>query len=130
LDLKTITCRELEWASPGLMDTPKWAKGLEKEMSLGRSSKYSAEFKHDAVVLVRTNKESLRKAAANLGMGAETLRRWVLQDRIDRGEGQPGELTTAERQELTRLRRENRQLLMEREILKKAAAFFAKETTR
>jgi transposase len=97
---------------------------------LGRRSKFSPEFKHDAVELVRASSESMRKVAADLGLHQETLRGWVNQDRVDRGEGKPGELTTAEKQELVRLRRENVQLRMEREILKKAAAFFAKETTR
>jgi transposase len=53
----------------------------------------------------------------------------VEQARADRGKGKPGALTTAEREELSRLRKENRRLLMERDILKKAAAFFAKEST-
>ena len=97
---------------------------------MGRRSKYSPEFKHDAVELVRSSGESMRQVAADLGLSQQTLHNWVHQDRIDRGEGKPGELTTAEKQELVRLRRENAQLRMEREILKKAAAFFAKETTR
>ena len=97
---------------------------------MGRRSKYNAEFRHDAVELVRNSDDSMRRIAADLGVSQETLRGWVNQDRIDRGEGKPGELTTAEKQELVRLRRENAQLRMEREILKKAAAFFAKETTR
>ena len=56
------------------------------------------------------------------------VRNWVNHAEIDEGRGGQGELTTAERQELQRLRRENKQLQMEREILKKAAAFFAKES--
>jgi len=72
----------------------------------------------------------MARIASDLGVNAQTLSNWVKQDKIDRGEGAPGELTTAEREELTRLRRENAVLRMEREILKKAAAFFAKETTR
>ena len=56
------------------------------------------------------------------------VRNWVNHAEIDEGRGVQGELTTAERQELQRLRRENKQLQMEREILKKAAAFFAKES--
>ena len=53
---------------------------------------------------------------------------WVERARADRGTGKPGVLTTAEREELARLRKENRELRMERDILKKAAAFFAKES--
>jgi len=94
---------------------------------LGRRSPYTAEFRRDAVALVRTGKP-VRAAARELGISAETLRNWVTQDRIDRGQGAPGELTTAEREELRRLRREVSELRLEREILKKAAAFFAKET--
>ena len=56
------------------------------------------------------------------------LRLWVHQTKVDLGQGRPGELTTAEREELHRLRRENKDLRIEREILKKAAAFFAKES--
>jgi transposase-like protein len=55
------------------------------------------------------------------------LRVWVHQAKVDAGAGKPGELTTAEREELSRLRREVKTLRLEREILKKAAAFFAKE---
>jgi transposase len=56
------------------------------------------------------------------------LRQWVERARADRGTGKPGALTTAEREELSRLRKENRILAEEREILKKAAAFFAKQS--
>ena len=97
---------------------------------MGRPSKYSSEFRHDAVVLLRTAGQPVKKIAGDLGVCAETLRAWVKQDKIDRGEGAPGELTSAEKQELVRLRRENAELRMEREILKKAAVFFAKETSR
>jgi transposase len=96
---------------------------------VGRPSKYSAEFRRDAVALVRDGKLPVKQAARDLGMHPETLRCWVKQDKVDRGEGAPGALTSAEREELQRLRRRNRELEMEREILVKAAAFFAKETT-
>lgn len=92
--------------------------------------RYALEFKRDAVALVRASSSSLNIIARDLGVNPETLRGWVKQDKTDRGEGPPGALTTEERQELTRLRRENVQLRMEREILKNAAAFFIKETTR
>jgi len=57
------------------------------------------------------------------------MRTWLRQADIDEGKGPAGALTTAEREELADLRRENKTLRLEREILKKAAAFFAKETT-
>ena len=89
---------------------------------------YTAAFRADAVRLVEQSDKSLRQAAADLGLSTETLRRWVLQARTDAGKGAAGVLTTDEREELRRLRRENTTLRMEREILNKAAAFFAKET--
>ena len=60
-------------------------------------------------------------------MTESSLRNWVERVRADRGNGKPGVLTTAEREELSRLRKDNRELRMEHDILKKAAAFFAKE---
>jgi transposase len=80
------------------------------------------------VRLVSASGKSLSQVARDLGVSIESLRSWVKQSQIDQGE-RPG-LTTEEKEELRRLRRENRILLEEREILKKAAAFFAKETDR
>ena len=70
------------------------------------------------------------RGARDLGVNPETLRTWVKQAKIDRGLGPVGALTTAERQEFTRLRQRVAQLEQERSILVKAAVFFAKETTR
>ena len=67
----------------------------------------------------------MRQLATELGISNETLRSWIKQEDIDEGRMQG--LSSEERQELSRLRRENRVLQEEREILKKAAAFFAKE---
>ncbi len=89
---------------------------------------YPEAFRADAVALVRRSGKSINEVAADLGVSGESLRKWVQQAKIDAGQGPPGALTTEEREELRRLRRENKTLLMEREILKKAAAFFAKET--
>jgi len=97
---------------------------------LSGKTPYPLEFRRDAVALVRTSGKPVRQAARELGISSETLRNWVKQDRIDQGQGAPGELTSTERDELRRLRREVTELRLEREILKKAAAFFAKETTR
>src|SRR5229473_4112047 len=88
---------------------------------------FTDEFKAGAVRLVLDEGKSVATAARDLGLTESSLRNWVERARADRGTGTPGVLTTAEREELTRLRRENRQLRLEREILKNAAAFFAKE---
>jgi len=87
---------------------------------------YAAEFKAEAVRLFRTSGQTLRGTAEHLGVSVEALREWVKQGAVDAGE-QPG-LTSEEREELRRLRRENQVLRMERDILKKAAAFFVRES--
>ncbi len=89
---------------------------------------YPEAFRTEAVELVRTSDKSIPTIARELGVAGETLRLWVRQAEVNAGRGRPGELTTAEREELVRLRREVKTLQMERDILKKAAAFFAKET--
>lgn len=94
-----------------------------------RQPTYTAEFRADAVRLAEQSGKSLREVAADLGLATESLRRWVQQSQTDAGQGPAGTLTTEEREELRRLRREVATLRMEREILKKAAAFFAKETS-
>jgi transposase len=87
---------------------------------------YPAAFRAEAVRLARAPGNTIRQVARDLGVATESLRRWVIQAEIDRGD--TAGLTTDERAELTRLRRENRTLRIEREILKKAAVFFATET--
>ncbi len=87
---------------------------------------YPAEFKEEAVRLARSGDKPVSQVARDLGVSYESLRHWVKQSEIDSGERQG--LTTDEREELVRLRRENRILQQEREILKKAAAFFARES--
>jgi transposase len=89
---------------------------------------FSAEFKAETIELVRSSGKTIGQVCRDLDLTETAVRRWVQQAEIDAGK-RPG-LTTAERAELTELRRENRVLREEREILKKAAAFFAKETTR
>ena len=88
---------------------------------------YPPEFRRQAVELVRSG-TPIKQAAADLGVSEQTLRSWRRQDDVDAGRAEG--LTSVEREELRRLRRENRRLQQEREILKKAAAFFARETDR
>ena len=87
---------------------------------------YPAAFRAEAVQLVQANGRSLTQAAKDLGVHHDTLRAWVKQAAIDGGRRDG--LTTEERTELARLRRENRILKEEKEILRKAAAFFAAES--
>ena len=91
-------------------------------MARGRRPSYSPEFKAEAVRLVRSSPDGVSKIARDLGVAGVTLRAWVDAERPPAAEP----LTGDERSELKQLRRENRQLREERDILKKAAAFFAK----
>jgi transposase len=88
---------------------------------------FSDEFKAEAVSLVRNSGKTLPQVARDLDLTESALRNWVerAQPRAESG----SELSPSERQELLQLRKENRVLRMERELLKKAAAFFAKEPT-
>ena len=88
---------------------------------------FTKEFKAQTVRLVRDSGKSIAMLAQELDLGETVLRTWVRQADVDAGRGRAGALTTDEREEFTRLRREVRTLRMEREILKNAAAFFAKE---
>ncbi len=89
---------------------------------------YPPEFRLEAVRLVKDGNRKITDVARDLGVSGQSLRNWIRQYEID--EGQRDGLTTTEREELGRLRREIRTLREEREILKKAAAFFAQETNR
>jgi transposase len=88
---------------------------------------YPPEFRAEAIRLARTSDKPRAQIARELGLTGETLRLWVKQAELDEGQRTDG-LTSDEQEELRRLRRENRILREEREILKKAAAFFAQET--
>ncbi len=83
---------------------------------------YPPEFRAEAVRLARGSDKSIPALAADLGISSEALRHWLRQEDADEGRGQPGELTTDEREELRRLRREVKTLQQEREILKNAPA--------
>jgi transposase len=94
------------------------------------SKRYSAEFKRDAVALVRSSGRTVTAVARELGVSPEGLRNWVRQDDTDRGEGPAGALTSEEKDELRRLRRQNREQQQTIEVLRKATVFFAKESDR
>jgi transposase len=83
------------------------------------------EFRRRAVELAREGDKPVAQIAKDLGISESGLRRWMAQADVD--EGKREGLTTAEKEELTRLRRENRVLRMERDLLSRAAAFFAQE---
>ena len=84
------------------------------------------EFRQRAIELARSSDKSVARIAADLGIATSCLRRWMKQDDIDGGRRDG--LSTDERAELVRLRRELRTAKMENEILRRAAAYFAKET--
>jgi transposase len=90
---------------------------------------YTNEYKAEAVKLAISGEKSIGETARDIGISETALRRWVAQAEIDEGNNPSGPLTSVERKELARLRRELRQVTMERDFLKKAAAFFARENS-
>jgi transposase len=90
---------------------------------------YPKEFREGALQLVREGERSIVQIARDLGIAESCLRRWIKQAELDTGRRDDG-LTSSEREELRRLRRENARLKQEKEILRKAAAFFAREEIR
>lgn len=96
-------------------------------MARRKRRQFSPEFKAEAVRLVKVGDRNLVTVARDLDLTASALREWVLQGKEGAEPKVAGAITGEEREELVRLRRENKRLLIEREILKKAAAFFAKE---
>lgn len=98
--------------------------GSEQQRRTRRS--FTEQYKAEVVELCRNGGKSMAEIARDLDLTESSVRRWVAQAEIDAGHRDG--LTTDEREELTRLRRENRVLREERDILKRATAFFAKET--
>ena len=94
---------------------------------MGRPNRYPDEFRREAVELFRSSDRSRAEVAKSLGISDGSLASWVKQAERDE---LPGALDADERAELARLRKENRELKMDREILRKAAAYFARETNR
>ena len=89
---------------------------------------FTKEYKAEVVELIRKSGKSVGAVARDLDLGETAVRRWLAQAEVDSGAGPAGALTTAEREELSALRKRVKTLEMEREILKKATAFFAKES--
>jgi transposase len=87
---------------------------------------FTAEYKAEVVALFRTTDKGVTEIAKELDLTPSAVQRWLAQAEVDAGER--AGLATSEREELTYLRRENRILREERDILKRATAFFAKET--
>jgi len=90
---------------------------------------YPPEFRAEAVELIRSGAKTIRGLSRDVGVSDQTLRNWLKQSDIDAGRRHDG-LTTSEREELRRLRAENRTLRMERDLLKKAAVYFARDGDR
>jgi transposase len=91
---------------------------------------FTRQQREEAVRICRRSGKTIAEVARDLDLTENSLRKWVKQAEIDeQGSSDNGPLTSEERQELSRLRKENRELQMERDFLKKAAAFFAKESS-
>lgn len=98
---------------------------------MGRPSKYPPEFRREAIELVKTSDRPRVEVARSLGISDSTLANWMNDDReASARAADPNGLSETEREELRRLRKENVELRTDREILRKAAAYFARETQR
>ena len=96
-------------------------------MTRRKRRKYTAQFKADAVRLVTTGGKTIAEVTKQFDLTETSLRGWLKRAEADAGRGPPDALTTAERAELIELRKRMKRVEMERDILKKATAFFAKE---
>jgi transposase len=113
-------------------DIPDPDSGLGKDVLVPRPSKYPEQFRRDAVELVRSSGRSLREVGKELGVNHETLRNWVnVARQAEAGQhGGAESISADEREELRRLRKKVAELELEKEILRKAAQYFAKEMGR
>lgn len=116
-----------DWTYPAFTDTYYRGTVRGKESALRRHTHYSTEFRAEAVRLAETSGQSIRSVAMDLGISNESLSRWIRLSH-ERPAGTP--LDQGERAELEGLRRRVKVLETEKEILRKAAAFFASETER
>lgn len=96
-------------------------------MARRKRRQFSPDFKAEAVRLAEVGDRPLSVVARDLDLDPKSLRQWKEERQAETSPSPIGPLTSAEREELVRLRRDNRRLQMERDILKKAAAFFARE---
>jgi transposase len=95
-------------------------------MERQKRRKFTSEYKAEVVKLIKTSGKSIGRVSSELGLTETAVRAWVSQAEIDARRDRNGPLTTEERAEVVRLRRELRTVTMERDFLKKAAAFFAR----
>lgn len=104
-------------------------KNMSTENRKTKRKIYTPEYKAEVVQLCKEANKSPYAVAKELGLTPSAVRNWVIQTEVDQGKGGVGLLTTAEREELRMLRKENRVLRQERDILKRATSFFVKECT-
>ena len=96
---------------------------------MSKRKRFTKEQKAEAVQMVRESGNSVAVIAHDLGIHENTLRKWYRQAELDEGRGPSDELTTSEKAEIRKLKREVRRLRMERDFLKKATSFFARENS-
>ena len=104
-------------------------RDMSKNKQKKQRRKHSAEYKAEIVRLCQESGKSPEAIGREMGLSGSLIRNWLGEANIDAGGGREGALTTSEREELARLRSEVKHLRQERDILKKATAFFVKEAT-
>lgn len=102
-------------------------RSMSKKKQPGKRRRFTAEYRAEVVRLCQQPGKTPYAVATELGLSPSSVSRWVEQAQVDASGGGKGPLTTAEREELAALRRENRTLRQERDILRKATALFARE---